>query len=307
MLLIPNVRGDTGAGALPGTINYIEGQVSLNGQAVTRNQVGHAGLDANQVLDTANGGKAEVLLSPGVYLRVGANSEIRMISPELVDPKAEVVRGEAMVEVDRKDARADIFERGADASIRKTGLYRFDGDEGLVQVLDGKIEVAQNGQNKEFGKGKEIALSDASLKPVSFDRKSAEASDALYQWSSVRSNELAQANVLIAENVYGGYAPFWGPGWYWNPYFSFWSWMPGDGFFYSPFGFPFYSPAYVVYAPYHYRAPIAGRTVARGFGGRPAFAPHSSATFARPMNVRPMGGFAGHGFAGGVRGGIGRR
>ena len=31
-----------------------------------------------------------------------------------------------------------------------------------------------------------------------------------------------------------------------EPYFSAWSWLPGTGYFYSPFGFPFYSPEYVI-------------------------------------------------------------
>ena len=43
---------------------------------------------------------------------------------------------------------------------------------------------------------------------------------------------------------------FYGTGWYWNPYYSSWAFVPGGGYFYSPFGFGFYSPAYWgVYGP----------------------------------------------------------
>src|ERR1700743_3458339 len=69
--------------AAPGTVNYMEGQVSIEGAAINRNQVGYSVLQPNQLLATGNG-KAEVLLSPGVFVRVGSNSQIRMVSADLV-------------------------------------------------------------------------------------------------------------------------------------------------------------------------------------------------------------------------------
>jgi hypothetical protein len=247
LVLIPSAQA--ARTAVPGTVNYIEGQVSIDGAPMSIQQDGSAALRQDQVLSVASG-KAEILLSPGSFLRVGSNSQIRMIAAELSNPRVEVVRGEAMVEVDYKPkaARLDVLERGADASLLKEGLYKFDADEAKVQVIDGKASVNDNGRTKDIGKGKELVLNGAELKPVGFDRK---AEDDLYRWSDVRSGYLAQANEASAQTVYvnGGWGMGWGPGWFWNPYFSTFSWMPGDGFFYSPFGYPFYSPAYVVYAP----------------------------------------------------------
>src|SRR5579872_3829804 len=80
--------------ARPGTINYIEGQVSIDGRALSTSKTGYVPLEPDQMLTTANG-KAEVLLSPGVFLRVGSNGAVRMVSPELSQPQVEVVRGEA--------------------------------------------------------------------------------------------------------------------------------------------------------------------------------------------------------------------
>ena len=73
-------------------------------------QDGTAALSANQTLSVGTG-KAEVLLSPGTFVRVGNNSEIRMVSPTLANGSFEVVRGEAMVEVDYKPklARLDVM------------------------------------------------------------------------------------------------------------------------------------------------------------------------------------------------------
>ena len=57
--------------AIPGTLNYVEGQVAVAGQTVTSRSVGSVQVQPNQVLETGQG-RAEILLTPGVFLRVGA-------------------------------------------------------------------------------------------------------------------------------------------------------------------------------------------------------------------------------------------
>lgn len=283
--------------ALPGTVNYVEGQASINGQPLAVKQNGNTQVLANQTLSTGNG-KVEMLLSPGVFVRAGSNSAIRMVSAGLANPTIEVDRGSVMIEVDQKlkDARVDVLEHGATATILKEGLYRFDADQSKAEVIDGKMAVSENGQSKEIGKGKELALSGEPLKPVGFDRK---AEDDLYRWSSVRSGYLAQANASSAQYIYAGYDPYWGAGWYWNPWFASWSWLPGNGYFYSPFGYPFFSPAYVVYAPYRgaygYRGAFRGSYTARGI------APRAGVSMAPRAGGFARGGFGGGGFHGGRR------
>src|SRR5580658_3554077 len=53
----------------PGMVNYVEGQASIGGQPLNQNSIGTARLDAGQSLATENG-RAEVLLTPGVILRM---------------------------------------------------------------------------------------------------------------------------------------------------------------------------------------------------------------------------------------------
>ena len=151
--------------ALPGTVNYVEGQVSIDGRSLSAKQDGNTQLQPNQTLSTQNG-KAEILLTPGTFVRAGNNSEIRMVSTGLVAPTIEVVRGEAMVEVDQKpkEAEVDVLEHGATASILKEGLYSFHSDEGKIEVIDGKVKVTENGGSKEFGRGKEVVLNGEPLK-----------------------------------------------------------------------------------------------------------------------------------------------
>lgn len=307
MLLVPGA--EAAQTAVPGTVNYVQGQVSLDGSSLNTQSVGRAGLQPDQTLATGQG-KAEVLLSPGVFLRVGDNSQIRMVSNDLVDPRVDLVHGEAMVEVDYlpKQAGLDVTERGADASLLKEGLYKFNADEGQIQVIEGKAKVTDNGQSKDIGRGKEIVLSGAPLKPVKFDRK---AEDSLYQWSNVRAQYLAEANQSTARNIYVMGGGWWGMGWYWNPYFSMYSWLPGDGFFWSPFGYPFFSPGYVMYAPYVNRLYGGARPFAGGLRagrgvvpGRPVGGGFGAGRFA----AAPRMGFGGGGFhGGGFHGGGGRR
>ena len=271
--------------ALPGTVNYVEGQASINGTPLTTRQDGNTQVEPNETLSTANG-KVEMLLSPGVFVRLGDNSEVRLVSNGLVNPTIEVTRGETMLEADNKlhDMQLTVLEHGAAASVLKTGLYRFNADQGNIAVLDGKLKVTENDKSADFGKGHELLLDDPQMKTSHFDVK---AHDDLYAWSSVRSSYLAQANQMTAQNAYVGAGPWWGPGWYWSPYFDTWSWLPGDGWFYSPFGYPFYSPGFVIYGGGLYRG--------RAFAPRGGYRAFTGGSFRGAPAFRGGGGFRGGG------------
>ena len=54
--------------------------------------------------------------------------------------------------------------------------------------------------------------------------------------------------------AYGGANPYYAdddPGWFWDPYFDAYTWMPWDGIFFSPFGWGFYSPGFAYAAPFY--------------------------------------------------------
>jgi hypothetical protein len=74
------VLGQSADPAVPEAHNYVEGQVLINGQAVNWLSVGSSVLHQGQVVETGNG-RAEILLTPGVFLRLGDNSTAKMISP----------------------------------------------------------------------------------------------------------------------------------------------------------------------------------------------------------------------------------
>jgi hypothetical protein len=264
--------------ARPGTVNYTEGQVTLNGTQLDRKALGQTEVAPGEILQTQSG-KAEMLLFPGAILRLGDNSAARMVSASLTDTRVEVLRGEAMVEVAdiQKENRLDIVDNGVPTQIEKKGIYSFNADHPTLAVYDGKAVVQADDRKVDVGKGKEVLLQPgATLKPQKFDRKQ---TDSLYEWSKLRSGYLAEANMASAQMVVVNNYPGWwgGTGWYWNPWYSTWAFVPGGGFLTSPFGFGFYSPAYWYYnAPAFYapgrvwvRRPV-GTGFHRGVAARPA-------------------------------------
>jgi len=242
--------------------------VTLAGQAIGARQIGQAEVAEGQILATTHG-KAEMLLTPGVLLRLGDNSAVKMVSPSLTDTRVELLRGEAMVEAAqvRDENRIDVIDGGADVRIEKHGIYRFDADHPTVAVFDGKAKVMNDGKGIDVGKGKELALN-VDTKPHSFDR---DQTDDLYAWSKLRSGYLAEANMAAVQTVVVGGPGWYGSGWYWSPWYRSWAFVPGDGYLMSPFGFGFYSPSYWYSAGPVFGYPYRYHTVGPVFRGAPAF------------------------------------
>jgi len=312
---------DTKPMPVPGTVNYVEGQVALDGQSLPAKLNGSTLLETNQVLDTGQG-KAEMLLTPGVYFRLGDNSEARMVSPGLADTRVELVKGSAMLEVDQlyKENDLSVVVGGTTTRIDKEGLYDFQAEPATVRVIDGKATVYEGDAHANVKKGHELLVANAApLKAHNLNKEAVE-SDPLYRWSKLRGQYEADANVNMAYSV-AAYGGWYGPGWYWDPFWDFYSFLPGDGFFYNPFGWGFYSPGYVWGNPYlfggwggHYRYPVVGGhpvrgghvPVARGFRSTPGFSRHSEAPMAGGFrssgggfHSSGFGGFHGGGFGGG--------
>jgi hypothetical protein len=284
---------------VPGTINYVEGQATLNGQPISPGAAANILAQPNQTIDT-QAGYVEVLLTPGAFLRIAHNSEVTMQSLGLANIQLQVTRGQAMVEVADlvKDTVMQVNMNGATTQIEKRGLYEFDANQQLVRVLDGKAKVLEASRVKTVDKGDQIVLSSANLKSHGFDKQVAQA-DPLYVWSKARSQAEAQANVQLASNiaVYGGW---YGPGWYWDPFWADYAFLPGAGFLYSPFGWGFYSPGFVYAAPAYVGHGFYGHGIyGHGWHGGVAAGVHG---YAGGFH----GGFAGGGFHGGFHGG-GRR
>jgi hypothetical protein len=269
--------------ALPGTLNYVEGQANIGSDTLNANSVGAATLANGQSLETGNG-KAEILLTPGVFLRVDGNSAVEMISSSITDTEVRLDQGRAMVEVDELHDQNHLLvsENGVETQLVKKGVYEFDADRQEVAVFDGKADVKEGERTVSVKGGHLLYLGgNGELKSQGFNKDDYKRSD-LYQWSSLRSSYLAEANVDAAR-VYvanGYYGPGWiGSGWYWAPGFGY-TFIPADGILYSPFGWGFYSPLVV------YRSPLFIGGFHRGFYGHPVIVNGARPGFARGPVVR---------------------
>jgi hypothetical protein len=252
-------------------IHYVEGKVLLEGQPVDPKFGEFPEVKSDQVLQTEEG-RAEVLLTPGVFLRVSENSSFRMLSNRLSDTAIEVLSGSTLFEVDEllKDNAITVRYKDATVSLSKRGLYRFDAEASRLRVYDGDAQAIYGVKTVEVHKGKQVLL-DENLLATTFDVKD---TDSFYNWASRRSEYVAAANVSSARaagnsglgaggvncggfaatnapysngtncnNGYGNYgygSPY--GAWAWNPYYGMFTYLPGIGYGYSPFGWALYSP-----------------------------------------------------------------
>lgn len=252
--------------AIPGTVNYIEGAVYLNGSQLNAKDLGNVTVEPGQEISTENG-RAEVLLTPGVFLRLGESSAVKMVSPDLTMTQVQLEKGRAGVEVDEIHDQNDlqVIDAGVTTRLNKRGYYEFDANRPEAMVFKGEAQV-QVGDNKwEKVKGEhEVLLSaGAEPKPRKFDDN--DAKDELYNWNSLRSQYMAEANNQMVNEYAGPYA---GPGWYWDPWTFGYAYM-GFSPFASPFGWGFYPFGWGGYYPYGFYGGYYGhpRVIHRGYVG----------------------------------------
>jgi hypothetical protein len=251
-------------------------------------------MNAGDELTTQNG-KAEVLLTPGIYLRMDSNSAVKMIAPDLAQTQVELDRGRAGVEVDQifPQNNVQVIDGGVATQLLKTGYYEFDAAHPEALVFKGRAEVELGDNRWETVKGHhEMALvADTHEKTQDFNANGA--ADELYNWSSLRSQYLAEANNQIAGEY--AYAPGFNPGWYWDPYAWDYTFI-GMNPFWSPFGWGFY--------PWGgYVGGWGGFYGGRGFHGHPGYAYRRGGYDDFHGGGFAGGGFHGGGMGGGMRGG----
>src|SRR5579863_10434411 len=85
--------------AKSGMIAKVQGSVFLDDKAVEDSATHFPDVKEKQVVRTEDG-LAEILLTPGVFLRMGEHSSIRMVSNRLIDTRVELLTGTAVVESD---------------------------------------------------------------------------------------------------------------------------------------------------------------------------------------------------------------
>src|ERR1051326_8125729 len=168
--------------AKAGFVNYVEGQTNV--------QL-HQQVTAGATVDTGTQGHAELLLTPGSFLRVGSDSKVIFDSVELNRIAIHLISGNALVEVTEIDKHASIRVTAGSLPtiIASRGMYRF--SPGAVSVIEGKIRIA--GAHKSATKGHQITSTADGYTASTFVTTS---NDDLDDWSRNRSAALANANAM---------------------------------------------------------------------------------------------------------------
>jgi hypothetical protein len=287
--------------AKSGLISYVEGRVYLSDQVVEPSPTHFPEVKENAVVRAAEG-RAEVLLTPGVVLRLGENSSFKMLTNRLIDTRLELLTGSAVVEADEiaKDTNVTLVCKDGTVSLSKKGLYRFDTAPARLKVYEGLASAQVAGQNVEVAGGKMLGLGGTIASVEKFDK---EDTDSLDNWSKRRGELVAMANVSAARQVHdSGCAGFSGfsfvtpvsssqpcpsdpcaPSWRYNQWYGMITYIP-CGTAWSPYGDRYWNPMNVMRA-YYVPPPFMGNRGVGSYGG--------GGGVAYPTMVPSSGGYAG--------------
>ncbi len=235
-------------------------------------------------------GRAEVLLTPGTFLRLDENSSIRLLSSEFADTRVELLGGSAILEVTEKpaDASVKLIYKNWQVRVPREGTYRIDAAPTRVRAYKGEVKVATEGRadTVTVREGEDLPLAEV-LVP---EQATNVGTDDFKLWAMSRSQAISADNTISAGIVDdprrvdgsglesgGGYTYFPMTGIpsldIGAPYgLSFWS--PYQAMLSS-----IYFPTYLLYRPLYGGWPVGGWY--GGLGRIPGRSP-------LPMPVRPV-------------------
>jgi len=229
--------------AKSGLINYSEGQVFLGDSAVKQKVGEYPDVKTGQHLRTEEG-RAEVLLTPGVFLRVAENSEIAMVANALSDTRIEIVNGSVVVEASEisKENSVEFLVGGSRVELRKNGVFRIDASNPpRIRAYDGEIALFQNGQQTAIKEGRQLLLTSV---PVT-EKFSKDDTDPFFRWAGRRSGYVAAANLSAARYLHEQNSTTGMSGWYYSPFIGMFTYIPGHGYYRNMWNYAYYSPSRV--------------------------------------------------------------
>jgi hypothetical protein len=192
--------------ARSGTLHYFEGTVWVDGSLIQPKVSRYSELKEQSILRTEHG-RAEVLLTPGVVLRVGENSAIKMLDSRLVSTRVEVLSGAVIAEsedpqMSLRDSPVALIYKSFSIRIVKHGLVEISSDSAQVKVYSGgaAVDIANAGtpNNRATVKKGQLLNLSAALLSEKFNDK---VGDALYLWARNRAQSVSAANAALERSA----------------------------------------------------------------------------------------------------------
>lgn len=201
VLVLP-VCGQSVISTHSGLVHFFEGTVYLGDRPLESHPGKFSSVPRGGELRTEDG-RAEVLLTPGVFLRLGARSAIRLVSNDLADTQVELLGGSAIVDSAEPNADTSVTLLYKDWKIHflRKGVYRIDSDPPLLSVQQGEAEVLAGSGSEPISVERGMNLPFASvLVPERTDElESQQSSDALSDWETGRSQSIVADNAISAQ------------------------------------------------------------------------------------------------------------
>jgi len=181
-----------------GVIYFFQGAVYLGDQALESYPGKFPCVPKGGELRTADG-RAEVLLTPGVFLRMGERSAIRLVANDLADTQVELKTGSAIVDSGEPNSGTSVTVIYKDWRVHlvQKGSYRIDSDPPRLQVRQGEAQVSTGPAGQPISVETGMSLPFAGV--LVPERSIGEPGDALSDWSSGRSASISADDAITAQ------------------------------------------------------------------------------------------------------------
>ncbi|MEK6288122.1 MAG: FecR family protein [Acidobacteriota bacterium] len=234
--------------AKAGVVNVVEGQTSVTrvkALATPSLLISGDELLRGDSVKTGSTGRAEILLNPGCYLRLGEGSEFVFLFDGYTTNTIKLLRGSAIIEASALDASIRVETPKAKFEIVRAGLYRFNvgtDAKAEVAVRRGRVFVG----NSTIKEGKR-AVVDGDTAVIAKLKK--QEVDELDNWSKERARALIATNSRLSNKGMRrslGISLLYNS-WIYDPFCRCYTFLPYTGGFGSPYG-----GTYAVCNPYWY-------------------------------------------------------
>jgi hypothetical protein len=198
LLACLHVSGQLVVSVHSGVVHFSEGSVFIDDRPLELKLGTFPSIKEGSTLRTEEG-RAEVLLTPGVFLRLDENSSIRMISNSIKDTRVEFQQGSAIVDSLESSADSAVAITYKDCQIRfpQKGIYRMDSEPPVLQAYNGEAEVTREGKLSRVD-GSHLFFFSLGLVTQKFGEG---ADDDFYQWSKNRSGFISADNRSAAQSA----------------------------------------------------------------------------------------------------------
>ncbi|HJQ26760.1 MAG TPA: FecR domain-containing protein [Blastocatellia bacterium] len=179
-----------------GVLNIVEGDVSYKrDQAEWVRLTAGDELREGDAVKTGASGRAEILLTPGCYLRLAENSSFVLDNPHVYQFRLTLTSGSAIVEASALDGPMIVATPKNEFSIIKEGLYRFN------LMADGRAEaIVRKGRltvgNALIKGDQKVTVENGQPLVAAFDKKRMDSFDT---WSQDRARDLIALNKRLSQ------------------------------------------------------------------------------------------------------------